>query len=134
MGKKTIIILILLGVIGILFFILYLKFGIYLIPKKGESRVCTKEAKVCPDGSLITRIPPQCEFGLCQGEIGNIPIEARFNDKIVYTTIQSVNKQPLRLHCNTNGGVFNECGSSCGSKDEPCITVCAFTCEFSKEK
>jgi hypothetical protein len=29
--------------------------------------VCTMEAKVCPDGSAVGRIGPNCEFALCPG-------------------------------------------------------------------
>ncbi len=32
-------------------------------------RACTEDAKVCPDGSAVGRIPPDCEFAECpQGE------------------------------------------------------------------
>ena len=27
--------------------------------------VCTKDAKICPDGSHVGRIPPNCEFATC---------------------------------------------------------------------
>lgn len=29
---------------------------------------CTMEAKLCPDGSAVGRIPPDCEFAKCPGE------------------------------------------------------------------
>jgi len=43
--------------------------GIYLvwtkiIPKLGN-KACTMEAKVCPDGSSVGRVPPDCEFSPC---------------------------------------------------------------------
>ncbi len=28
-------------------------------------RACTEEAKICPDGSSVGRIPPDCEFAAC---------------------------------------------------------------------
>ena len=31
--------------------------------------VCTEEAKVCPDGSSVSRTGPSCEFAKCPGEI-----------------------------------------------------------------
>ncbi|TSC95055.1 MAG: hypothetical protein CEN87_67 [Parcubacteria group bacterium Licking1014_1] len=34
-------------------------------PKQPEQIVCTKEAKLCPDGSAIGRIGPNCEFADC---------------------------------------------------------------------
>jgi hypothetical protein len=30
--------------------------------------VCTKEAKLCPDGSYVGRTGPSCEFARCPGE------------------------------------------------------------------
>jgi len=29
---------------------------------------CTKEAKICTDGSAVSRAGPNCEFALCPGE------------------------------------------------------------------
>ncbi len=29
---------------------------------------CTMEAKICPDGSSVGRMPPNCEFAPCPGE------------------------------------------------------------------
>lgn len=29
---------------------------------------CTMDAKVCPDGSAVGRIPPNCDFDVCPGE------------------------------------------------------------------
>lgn len=33
-----------------------------------EPTFCTMDAKVCPDGSSVGRVPPDCEFALCPGE------------------------------------------------------------------
>lgn len=35
-----------------------------------EPVYCTMEAKICPDGSYVGRIPPDCEFAPCPGEAG----------------------------------------------------------------
>lgn len=29
---------------------------------------CTTDAKICPDGSAVSRVPPTCEFAACPGE------------------------------------------------------------------
>lgn len=29
---------------------------------------CTMDAKICPDGSSVGRMPPDCEFAACPGE------------------------------------------------------------------
>lgn len=34
----------------------------------GEGVACTMDAKICPDGSAVGRIPPSCEFAPCPGE------------------------------------------------------------------
>lgn len=33
-----------------------------------EGIVCTMDAKVCPDGSYVGRVGPNCEFAPCPGE------------------------------------------------------------------
>ena len=35
---------------------------------KNKDVVCTLEAKLCPDGSSVGRVPPSCEFAPCPGE------------------------------------------------------------------
>ena len=30
-----------------------------------QQKACTEEAKVCPDGSIVVRVPPDCEFEPC---------------------------------------------------------------------
>lgn len=30
--------------------------------------VCTQEAKLCPDGTYVGRVPPSCEFATCPGQ------------------------------------------------------------------
>lgn len=34
----------------------------------GNEVACTQDAKVCPDGSTVGRVPPSCEFAPCPGE------------------------------------------------------------------
>ncbi|MEK7631110.1 MAG: PKD domain-containing protein [Patescibacteria group bacterium] len=34
---------------------------------------CTQEAKLCPDGSYVSRTGPKCEFAACPGQGGNQP-------------------------------------------------------------
>lgn len=35
------------------------------MPPKNEPVVCTMDAKICPDGSSVGRIAPNCEFAAC---------------------------------------------------------------------
>lgn len=62
MKIKLIIIISILVLIGGL-----IGFG-YSIFKKGEPRACPQEAKLCSDGSYVSRTGPTCEFTLCPHE------------------------------------------------------------------
>ena len=42
--------------------IIYLVFGIV---DRNEQSICTMEVKICPDGSSVGRIGPDCEFAKC---------------------------------------------------------------------
>lgn len=53
---SIIIVVAFLGVIGYIF---------SQSPPEGGQVACTKEAKVCPDGSIVGRVGPKCEFAAC---------------------------------------------------------------------
>ncbi|MDC0670363.1 hypothetical protein [Nannocystis radixulma] len=38
-------------------------------------KACTKEAKVCPDGSIVGRTGPDCEFAACPEAAADAPAE-----------------------------------------------------------
>jgi hypothetical protein len=50
------------------------KSGTFYTIERGESCsreqnvACTEDAKLCPDGSAVGRVPPACEFAPCPGE------------------------------------------------------------------
>ncbi len=35
------------------------------LPFQPEEKGCTLEAKICPDGTVVGRMPPNCEFAPC---------------------------------------------------------------------
>jgi len=39
--------------------------GIYFFAKREKVVVCPQDVKECPDGSFVSRVPPNCEFALC---------------------------------------------------------------------
>lgn len=39
--------------------------GLTITPTPPQGVSCTLEAKICPDGTAVGRIPPDCEFALC---------------------------------------------------------------------
>jgi hypothetical protein len=32
---------------------------------------CTRDAKTCPDGTNVGRVPPNCEWAACPGEVAS---------------------------------------------------------------
>lgn len=47
-------------------------FGWFLLSKKAQAPspepvACTMDARICPDGSAVGRMPPDCEFAPCPG-------------------------------------------------------------------
>jgi len=44
-------------------------FILLVIIQTPQPVACTEEAKICPDGSDVGRIPPNCDFALCPSEI-----------------------------------------------------------------
>lgn len=63
--KKSIIIV--LGIVLVLIIGAYMG-GFYAVSPSNSVVSCTKEAKVCPDGSVVGRIPPRCDFAPCPGK------------------------------------------------------------------
>ena len=47
--------------------------------------------------------------------------------KIIYNPDSDLGT--IKNDCREKGGIFNPCGSYC-EKDEVCIQICAYTCEF----
>ncbi len=43
------------------------------VVQQDDPIVCTEDAKICPDGSGVGRVPPSCDFALCPGD--EVPVE-----------------------------------------------------------
>jgi len=80
MPKKILIIIAFTVIILLFGFNIYLfaKSGVgksgQIIPsflKKSQSKACTQEAKLCPDGSYVSRSGPNCEFTACPASVIN---------------------------------------------------------------
>ena len=54
----------------ILIIILLLIFGAIagIVYLNDKSIACTEEAKICPDGTVVVRVGPNCEFEKCPAE------------------------------------------------------------------
>ncbi len=48
--------------------------GIFYFTRKPAERACTLEAKLCPDGSAVGRVGPNCEFAPCPTATGTTGI------------------------------------------------------------
>lgn len=61
-----------------------------------EEVACTLDAKLCPDGSYVGRVPPTCEFSPCPGQTppdtgsGNIPPAPGNGDGSVACTMEAI--------------------------------------------
>ena len=56
------------------------------------------------------------------------PVQAEFENKIVYDASQLKSVEIARSDCSLRGGEFDECGSPCAPEAEVCIEICALTC------
>ena len=83
---------------------------------------------------VIIVVIPTLFFLSEKNEEGNIPILAEYEDKIVYTTDISYNKEILENNCSELGGKFNVCDSPCATDAEMCTQVCAYTCDLQNVK
>ena len=63
----------------------------YLFHKQTPTTACTKEAKVCPDGSTVGRVGPKCEFVPCPVPKG-VLIDSLKNVALVYPNPYDISK------------------------------------------
>ncbi|KKP79922.1 MAG: hypothetical protein A2271_02650 [Candidatus Moranbacteria bacterium RIFOXYA12_FULL_35_19] len=73
------------------------------IPKKNKPVACTEEAKICPDGSAVSRIAPNCEFAPCPEIVG-------IANKIIITSLKPNDEiaSPVLILGSAVGGWFFE--------------------------
>ncbi len=60
---------------------------------------CTEEAKLCPDGSTVGRVPPKCEFAHCPGARPGVPNPASVYCEKLGGTLEIIEEEP-----GPNGG------------------------------
>jgi len=63
-GSPLMIVAIILAVVAVLAVVAYVFGAKFLVPKTAQV-ACTMEAKICPDGSSVGRVAPNCEFAAC---------------------------------------------------------------------
>lgn len=59
-----------------------------------------------------------------------VRIDARYDEKLVYTADTSLDPGPFAVHCENERGTFNPCGTPCAPDADMCATVCAYTCDL----
>ena len=74
--------------------------GYYFLNKERVAVVCPMDAKECPDGSFVGRMPPDCEFASCPGEEEGIFVFSPKKDQ----TIES----PLKIEGQARGPWYFE--------------------------
>jgi hypothetical protein len=103
-----------------------------------RTTACTEEAKVCPDGSTVGRVPPNCEFAPCPTSCtcpeGYVQEGDSCNPECYYNTPPCLMPS---ISCSSTCGVNSDCvGSTCchptscinkaykGVCDGACTAVC----------
>lgn len=71
-------------ILGLIIVIIAGMGSIYL--RHNYSKACTTEAKLCPDGSSVARVPPACEFAPCPTVSADQQIIDKFADKTLAHT------------------------------------------------
>ena len=76
---------------------------------------CTEDAKLCPDGTAVGRIPPNCEFAGCPSEKS----DCDYNNEIKKYVGKSQDEcSRIRFICEQSREYFSdECGCGCKLKE-----------------
>ncbi|MFA6908072.1 MAG: hypothetical protein WC263_04565 [Candidatus Micrarchaeia archaeon] len=96
------------AIVAVAFAAALLLSGCASAPAQGQ-KACTAEAKICPDGSSVGRMGPDCEFAPCPN------LTAPMTQEL----------------CRSARGNWNECASACrdATLDQACTLQCVQQCE-----
>lgn len=93
---------------------------------------CPEDAKVCPDGSTVSRIRPDCEFAPCPSE-GVQESDCVANNGTWLEQYREC-EYVSQTWCAEVGGIFYECESACrhiqSTEPVPCTLQCVPVCKF----
>jgi hypothetical protein len=102
MNKKNLLWIFLLIVVGISYYL-------YNMQKRDLGPVaCTLEAKICPDGTVVGRSGPKCEFTACPTQSKSAHFNEKILDNDVYLTpltLVSDSRCPKDIQCIWAGTV-----------------------------
>jgi len=96
----------------------------FLVKKAPKPVVCTQEAKICPDGSTVSRIGPDCEFAECSSKEEAIINFGKWDNKSLNDFIENSKKDKNngdRIKYITQGfiGVPHQGNTLVGAKNIP---------------
>ncbi len=74
--------------------------GFYFFSSREQQIACTLEAKICPDGSSVSRVAPNCDFAPCPGEKEGILVSSPKRNETI--------KSPLIIEGEAKGFWFFE--------------------------
>jgi len=91
---------------------------------------CIEEAKICPDGTAVGRVPPNCEFAPCPSTCvcpeGYIAEGNACNPKCYYSTPKCLMPS---IHCmNCSSFSVEDCPNQC-VVCPPCIQCSSISCQ-----
>ncbi len=96
--------------------------------------ICTGEAKICPDGSTVGRVGPNCQFASCPGVNNPKSICEQNGGKwlVQYNECEAASGGLDEKTCKNLGGVHKACDSACrhDPNAQGCIEVCINVCKF----
>ena len=64
-------------------------------PLTGSGKLCTRDAKICPDGSSVGRVAPSCDFAPCPGTNANGNTNSNTNTGASINVNQGLDMQQL---------------------------------------
>jgi putative hemolysin len=94
-------------------------------PKKNNPVACTMEAKLCPDGSFVSRVAPDCDFTPCPEFVG-------IGSQIIINSLKpnDVVVSPLSITGKAVGGWFSEGSFPVGIHDSNDKLLGSSTAQF----
>lgn len=84
----------------VLFLLALVLTGCAVLPEQGKEShrpvlpgndlvACTQEAKICPDGTAVVRVPPDCEFAPCP-KVETLPVEQEVEKPLPQIVVSAV--------------------------------------------
>ena len=111
--KTKVIVIIILIIVGILV-------SIQLLNK--QPIACTSDAKICPDGTGVGRVPPDCEFKPCPvSKVCEVKDDCVVFGESGDCNCECYNKDALPT--STGGACFCAAPTSCECVEEECVGV-----------